>query len=1010
MPPVTMKRNSIFGFVLLGLVTALGGCISGGSGNGKGGEASGPKVQAVNLNDPIRPIAHDQPVILSAAKNESSGFALQVAGLPKPTGKSVYTLRIQSLQLTTTNASIETENFSAAQLLPMPFDVNRAGFVRHTGLPANVSRLPRALLPVAMDKGQINISALRNPADPTSPSGRAGGPNGEPPLLWIDLHIPPETKAGEYATTCDLLESGKVIGSVPLKVTVHDFVLPDERHLVMVGQLQWDDLRRLYPKEFEVVQPRLLHRDDERYAGAIKVLDQIVSLAQEHRAAVVVPRLQPTVKWPAGEPPQVDWTELDSVLAPWLSGRMFTDKTPPGYWPLPSPDYLERFDRTSQLQYWAQAASHFDQQGWLKNTSVLIEPHNAARVGAPEAIQISSLAAAVLNVHPRIRVTVPLEEDQVQFADEQHPFMVEPRSAGRLMIAGSGLVFAPPTQAWPAKAEHPQKWLRTDLAGLLPYVGAGGDERDVRLWAWLAFLRQTMKAERVEGQTTEPAPFLIHWSGTLPRQSTPQQPGDPNAMVWFYPGSWFGVDQPVPTIQLKWLRRAEQDYEYLWLARQRGEPLNALVMARLMAKPVEIVNQSAADPTYGLMSGTTDQLTWDEAQRLLARTVLLREPGAAADVAKTTELGLATMRWIKPQERPLLMARDAQWMWDNLRGSNWVTLRLGVDLYNASDDTPSENQLGWSAIPNPSGWEMQPQPKTIPALSTYQVRREVLEGSFDLSRVSNRDAAEPLEVTFTHGFTRKAWPLKFVLPVAASEQRQKELLIDGSLEDWDAADEIQSGPMVVMMDRPTVQRQDLKRAETPSHLYTSWSEGDFYLAFKVSGVGEPDRMATRNFVSYQFRRAWGEDLCEAIIQPVYLNGQAGPALHLVCKPNGQVWVERLGAKGGVKEWQPLEGADIRYAATINPANLTTEDAPGRLAKDPATMDWRGELAIPWKALNDPKRGQPTLLRFNFVQHRHATGESASWAGPIDFGRDESFMGLLHLRIAKNPGMGGVRSR
>ena len=29
--------------------------------------------------------------------------------------------------------------------------------------------------------------------------------------------------------------------------------------------------------------------------------------------------------------------------------------------------------------------------------------------------------------------------------------------------------------------------------------------------------------------------------------------------------------------------------------------------------------------------------------------------------------------------------------------------------------------------------------------------------------------------------------------------------------------------------------------------------------------------------------------------------------------------------------------------------------------------------------------------------RHATGESASWAGPIDFGRDESFMGLLYLR-------------
>ena len=30
-------------------------------------------------------------------------------------------------------------------------------------------------------------------------------------------------------------------------------------------------------------------------------------------------------------------------------------------------------------------------------------------------------------------------------------------------------------------------------------------------------------------------------------------------------------------------------------------------------------------------------------------------------------------------------------------------------------------------------------------------------------------------------------------------------------------------------------------------------------------------------------------------------------------------------------------------------------------------------------------------------HRTATGESASWAGPVDFGRDDAFTGLLVLR-------------
>src|SRR3712207_7989293 len=46
----------------------------------------------------------------------------------------------------------------------------------------------------------------------------------------------------------------------------------------------------------------------------------------------------------------------------------------------------------------------------------------------------------------------------------------------------------------------------------------------------------------------------------------------------------------------------------------------------------------------------------------------------------------------------------------------------------------------------------------------------------------------------------------------------------------------------------------------------------------------------QNFVSYQFRRAWAEDLVELVIQPVYENG-VGPVMHLVCKPTG-TWAER----------------------------------------------------------------------------------------------------------------------
>jgi hypothetical protein len=147
--------------------------------------------------------------------------------------------------------------------------------------------------------------------------------------------------------------------------------------------------------------------------------------------------------------------------------------------------------------------------------------------------------------------------------------------------------------------------------------------------------------------------------------------------------------------------------------------------------------------------------------------------------------------------------------------------------------------------------------------------------------------------------------------------------------------------------------------------------------------------SSKNFAAYQFRRAWGEDLCQVLIQPVYKDSSLGPVLHLVVKPNGSCWVERKGNSMSVDQWPAFQGPDLRYFATLDGPN------------------WRGEIAIPWKAIS-PEQGRPVLLRFNFTQHKTDTGESASWAGPIDFGRDDAFMGLLFVRDIENPGMAGGR--
>jgi hypothetical protein len=287
---------------------------------------------------------------------------------------------------------------------------------------------------------------------------------------------------------------------------------------------------------------------------------------------------------------------------------------------------------------------------------------------------------------------------------------------------------------------------------------------------------------------------------------------------------------------------------------------------------------------------------------------------------------------------------------------------------------------------------VQPQPVEIPAMATYMVRRETLDARFDLARVAPA-ARRPVEMTFTNGFTNRDSVLRLILPVAASERLEgRRVATDGRFDEWDDADLIHSGPLVQMVSRPTVQRQELRPASTSSKIYTAWAEDNFYVAFALQGITPANLLkGSQNFVDYdpRSRRAWGEDLCEVLIQAVFDDNSVGPVLHVVCKPTG-LWVERkLDQRLNANPWQPLEGTGVRYKVAIE------------------NTDWRGEMAIPWRAICDAGRGVPALLRFNLAQHRTATGESASWAGPVDFGRDDAFTGVLYLREARDPGMRAV---
>ena len=899
------------------------------------------------------------------------------------------------------------------QVLSAPVDFDTAAYVRQSGEPGQVRRVPRVLLPLPTSSdGIVDLSAVRDPEHPDRPPRQLPR---TPVLVWVEVRTATTARAGDTTGSCDLLNgpAGRVLGSIGVTLSVADLTLPTERHLKIAAPLEWATLTADRPADYRTTAPRLLSRHDLACAAAVADLDALVRGAHQHRADLYVDRLQPIVKWPPGRPPAIDWAGFDDVAGPWLDGSAFADGRPVGFWPLPSPDALDDFDLTAKAQYWAQAAAHFDRPRWAAGDHPLILRPEAAGPPTPAAeIILSAEARAALSASPAARAMLPLGRGELRFASASNDGLVRPGDARRLMTRADGDVRVADGSGWPANVVPPATYLdASDPADPSPVLHGVGDEQDVRAAAWLAFLR---------GAT------VLTCGRPLPSTAGADAPIPADQLPWFYPGTWYAADGPLPTLQLKWLRQAEQDYEVLQLSASTGDHDAAEAVCRLIVKPVDVAargrDRSSPASEVSLLGGTTDPHACSGTRDLLMDRIVAHRSPADHGV---TQLDLRTVRWFSAHQRPTAFATAVNWTWattpPDLLGQtsdpaaagpgSWIAARVNVDVYDPSEPTVTADPPPANALPGgddggrpatwtgntlqwqtAGGWEPHPPTSYVPAVPACGVRPVEAMARFDLEQATpappmsasgTAESRPPVTLTLIDGADAQAADCPLVLPVATSERLTRPVTLDGNLDDWFPTDAALLGrPLVRMSSRPAVQAGEVRSADHPSSVYSGWTDDDLYVAFRVVGVSGNGVRSTRNFVEYRDGRAWGEDLCELTVQPLYVDDTVGPTLHVTCKTGGE-WVERQPAGGG--EWRPFEGSALRYASTV----------------DPATGTWRGELAIPWQSIATAGRGRPSLLRFNFGQHVHATGESATWAGPVDRSRQSAVAGLLVLREVKN---------
>jgi hypothetical protein len=870
----------------------------------------------------------------------------------------------------------------AYQIVSTPVDCRTPDYVRQSGESGRVRSVPRVLvpLPIAND-GTIALPASHGPQ-----------------LVWVEFETAVTATPGDTAGTCDLFDgtTGGPLGSVRVVLSVADVTLPPERHLRIAAPLDWSALAT--SPAFAGVTPRLLSRRDPTQAVPIAELDRYLRLAHDHCVSAYVPRLQPIVKWPTGRPPAIDWTDFAALAGPWFDGSAFADHQPTGFWPLPAPDVLDGYDLATRSQYWSEAAAWFTDHGWTgPDHPVVLQSDTGPTPSEADRIILSAEARAILDAAPSATALLPMRADRLPLATDANAGLVTAAQGGRLQARAIGTVRWSRVGTWPAGAAAPASYLNgNDPSAGDAVLHGTGEEEDVRSAAWLAYLRGA---------------DLLTCGRPLPSTAGPDAPLAADEMPWFYPGQWFGVVGPVPTLQLKWLRQAEQDYEVLRLATDAGDRGTAQAVSRLIAKPVEAVDAGLADaPTVvSLLGGSTEPHACAETRDLLMdRIASRRSPGSAG----LTQLDLTTVRWFNAHQRPTAFATGVEWTWadaaPDLAGQTadpmatgpgrWITARVKVDIYDPADPvaegvasnaskaaTWSGNTLQWQTT---GGWEPRPPATYVPVIPACGVRPLTALARFNLEQASPAPAitasgaAEvrpPVALSLVDSSDRQTIDCPLVLPVATSDRLTRPVMLDGVLDDWAPTDAaLLDRPLVRMSSRPAVHAGEARLADHPATVYTGWTDDDFYVAFHVGGVTANGLRTSRNTVEYRDGRAWGEDLCEVNIQPLYADDTVGPTVHLVCKTGG-VWVEQRPADGR-GDWQPFDGPPPPYAGTV----------------DPATGAWRGEMAIPWRTLVGPGRGRPSLLRFNFGQHVQATGESATWAGPVDQSRQTAMAGLLVL--------------
>ncbi|HNX26636.1 MAG TPA: hypothetical protein PKK48_04440, partial [Phycisphaerae bacterium] len=653
---------------------------------------------------------------------------------------------------------------------------------------------------------------------------------------------------------------------------------------------------------------------------------------------------------------------FDAVAGAYLTGKAFRDETPLPAWPIPFdstyPDPANYGGinsipyRLAVREYILQSARHLRSCG--NDDQVFAWPYRRG-INANAFENFTTLAEIVRRADDSLPIlcSLPLElpvgntwkipSDMKKYCD---------------IVAPGGAWFDPSKHANRSKPANPLigTWLSPGNPPYMPDMSLFASPADIRALPWFA-LKYKCSALFFGN--------VLNWQ-------------DPKSSAnLFYSGRRWGIDDALPSVRLKRLRRGMQDIAYLWILRQRGREKQARKVIDMM---VRYGGLAAAGDNYldARLDGWTAQgTTWNSARDLLADEIMQtinpqKQPDASQAIAQK-------VRWkhLADATETLRAERIRTKIRPSRKGQNQQTQTklfadVSVDFFNEYP-TPARGAMhvlrlpfGWKRVQDEVSYNIAPGGrKTLAITIEGEKLPYIANGKIPVDIRVNTDQAEP-QTLLTE------------VPIVVAGDFKSAPTIDGNLADWPEATNT-AGDFRLLGRRGET---GSGLAERQTTVYTMQDDDNIYFAFYCKEASPQSlRANAANTIRYDKLLACGEDYVEVILAPGGEAKKPQDLYHIMVKPNGVVIQEH-----GVGCTPPLGKAQREDFGTVAAVSRGDDF-------------WIAEIKVPRK--NFGEHGDEPFWGVNFARFATSTQEASSWAGAERYFYDPQSLGTLILKKTEN---------